>query len=64
MVLPLITFEKSLQFNKDFKNKVISSKIKNLTSQVCEEGVRREADMAHSAAASDISNEIINIIST
>ena len=61
MVLPLITFEKSLQFNKNY---VISSKVKNLTFQVCEEGVRREADMAHSAAASDISNEIINIIST
>ena len=64
MVLPLTTFEKSFQFNKDFKNKVISSKIKNLTSQVCEEGVRRGADMAQSAAASDISNEIINIVLT
>ena len=64
MVSPLITVEKSLQFNKYFKNCVISSKIKNLTSQVCEEGVRRGADMAQSAAAPDISNEIINIVST
>ena len=64
MVPPLITVEKSLQFNKYFKNCVISSKIKNLTSQVCEEGVRRGADMAQSAAAPDISNEIINIVST
>ena len=64
MVAPLITVEKSLQFNKYFKNYVISSKMKNLTSQVCEEGVRRGADMAQSAAAPDNSNEIINIVST
>ena len=62
MVPPLITVEKSLQFNKEFKN--YGTNINNLTSQVCEEGVRRGADMAQSAAASDISNEIINIVST
>ena len=38
--------------------------MKNLTYQVCKEGVRRGADMAQSAAAPDISNEIINIVST